>query len=57
MRQSRGYRRGGWAQAGAKRSLSPALRSTAKNHSADAPAPAAIRAIVLTVKRIRWLSL
>ncbi len=34
---------GGWAQAGAKRSLSPALPSTARNHSADAPVPAGTR--------------
>ena len=37
------------SQAGAKRSLSPSLRSTDRNYSVDAPVPATTRATVTTV--------
>jgi hypothetical protein len=41
------------AQAGAKRSFSPSLRNAEKNHSADAPVPAATSATVAAVESIR----
>ena len=41
---------GGWAQAGAKRSLSPSRRSTERNHKVDAPVPATTSAAVATVE-------
>ena len=44
---------GGRAQAGAKRSLSPSLRSAEKNHSADATVPVTTSATVAAVESIR----
>jgi drug/metabolite transporter (DMT)-like permease len=43
----------GRRQAGAKRSRSPSLRSTDRNHSTDAPIPAAMSATVATVHSSR----
>src|SRR5262245_49219971 len=40
-------------QPGAKRSLSPTLRSTEKNHSVDAPVPATTSAMVAAVETRR----
>src|SRR5262249_52166658 len=40
-------------QPGAKRSLSPTLRSTEKNHSVDAPVPATTSAMVAAVETSR----
>src|SRR5262249_31820213 len=44
---------GGHDQPGAKRSLSPTLRSTEKNHSVDAPVPATTSAMVAAVETRR----
>src|ERR1035438_55621 len=44
---------GGLVQAGAKRSLSPSLPSTRRNHRVDAPVPATTSATVAAVESIR----
>jgi len=49
----KGCRGGGRTQAGSKRSLSPSLRSTERNHSVDAPGPATTSATVAATESIR----